>query len=43
MLSQFGRLRRDEFELDDAEYEQLRRTVERWHEQATELTLGHNP
>lgn len=30
MLSQFARLRRDEFELDDAGYEQLRRTVERW-------------
>jgi len=43
MLSQFGRLRSDEFELDDAEYEQLRRTVERWHEQATELALGQNP
>ncbi len=38
MLSQFGRLRREEFELDDAGYEQLRHTVERWHEQATDLT-----
>ncbi len=43
MLGQFGRLRRDEFELDDAEYEQLRRTVERWREQATELALGRHP
>ncbi len=43
MLSQFGRLRRDEFVLDDAEYEHLRRTVERWREQAAELSLGQNP
>lgn len=39
MLSQFGRLRRDEFELDDAGYAQLCRTVKRWREQATELVL----
>jgi Nucleotidyl transferase AbiEii toxin, Type IV TA system len=37
MLSQFNRLRREEFELDDAGYDQLRRAVERWHEQAIEL------
>jgi hypothetical protein len=43
MLNQFGRLRRDEFELDDAGYEQLRRTVERWHEQAIELARRQNP
>jgi hypothetical protein len=37
MLGQFGRLRREEFDLDDAQYEQLRQTVERWREQALEL------
>jgi hypothetical protein len=43
MLNQFGRLRRDEFDLDDVNYEHLRRTVERWHEQTTKLALGQNP
>ncbi len=43
MLGQFDRLRRDEFQLDDAEYERLCHTIERWHEQATELALGQNP
>jgi hypothetical protein len=37
MLGRFGRLRRDEFELGDAEYEQLRSAVQRWHERALEL------
>ena len=43
MLSQFSRLRREEFELDDAGYEQLRHTVERWHEHAIELARRQNP
>jgi Nucleotidyl transferase AbiEii toxin, Type IV TA system len=38
MLSRFSRLRREEFELDDAGYEQLRNAIERWHEHAIELT-----
>jgi hypothetical protein len=37
MLGRFGRLRRDEFDLDDARYEQLGREVARWREQAVEL------
>jgi hypothetical protein len=37
MLGRFGRLRRDEFELDDARYGQLRSAVERWRERAIEL------
>jgi hypothetical protein len=41
MLGRFDRLRREEFELDDAHYEQLRHTVARWHEQA--LELAHRP
>lgn len=40
MLGRFGRLRRDEFELDDARYEQLTREVERWRERARELAQG---
>jgi hypothetical protein len=36
LLGRFDRLRRDEFELDDAEYEQLRGAVRRWHERALE-------
>ena len=36
MVSRFDRLRRDEFELDDAEYEQLRGEVRRWHERVLE-------
>lgn len=37
MLGRFGRLRREEFELDDAQYEQLRGQVARWRERALEL------
>jgi len=36
MLGRFGRLRRDEFELDDARYERLTHEVERWRERALE-------
>jgi Nucleotidyl transferase AbiEii toxin, Type IV TA system len=43
MLNQFGRLRREEFELDDTQYEQLRHTVERWHAQAAELARHESP
>lgn len=43
MLGQFARLRREEFELDDARYEQLRSTVERWREHAIELAQHENP
>jgi hypothetical protein len=43
MLHQFGRLRREEFELDNAGYEQLRGTVERWHDQAIELARRQSP
>jgi len=39
MLGQFHRLRREEFELDDARYAQLGQEVGRWREQA--LELGH--
>ena len=41
MLNQFRRLRRDEFEIDDAGYERLTREVERWREQTT--SLGEQP
>jgi hypothetical protein len=37
MLGRFERLGRDEFELDDAEFERLRAHVERWRELAAEL------
>jgi hypothetical protein len=37
MLGHFARLRRDEFELDDARYQQLARLVEGWRERAREL------
>ncbi len=37
MIGRFGRLRRDEFELDDARYEQLARLVEMWRVHAIEL------
>jgi hypothetical protein len=40
MLGRFGRLRRDEFELDDTRYGQLRADVERWRERALELARG---
>jgi len=39
MLGQFGRLRRDEFELDDARYE-LAHEVDRWRARALELARG---
>ncbi|MCZ7590046.1 MAG: nucleotidyl transferase AbiEii/AbiGii toxin family protein [Gaiella sp.] len=41
MLSRFNRLRREEFELADAQYEQLGGEVERWREHA--LELAHRP
>jgi hypothetical protein len=37
MLGRFDRLRRDEFELDDAEYERLRSDVSHWRERTIEL------
>lgn len=37
MLGAFGRLRRDEFELDDARYEQLTIRVDGWRDIALEL------
>jgi hypothetical protein len=37
MLGRFDRLRRDEFELDDAEFEELRGEVAGWRERAVEL------
>jgi hypothetical protein len=37
MLAKFGRLRREELDLDDARYRQLTRDVERWRAQALEL------
>jgi len=37
MLGHFGRLRRDEFELDDARYQELAHLVEGWRERAREL------
>jgi hypothetical protein len=40
MLGRFGRLRRDEFELDDARYKRLAREVDRWRERALELARG---
>ena len=40
MLGRFRRLRRDEFELDDARFQQLGRAVERWREYAIELARG---
>ena len=43
MLDAFGRLRREEFELDDAAYEQLGQAVERWRERAVELASGPGP
>lgn len=43
MLKRFGRLRREEFELDDAGYERLRHTVERWHERASDLAHRQDP
>jgi hypothetical protein len=40
MLGHFGRLRRDEFELDDARYQQLVSLVEGWRERARELAVA---
>ncbi len=37
MLGRFNRLRREEFEFDDARYEELGQKVGRWREQALEL------
>ena len=37
MLGRYGRLRRDEFELDNARYEQLADEVDRWRARALEL------
>jgi hypothetical protein len=37
MLTRFDRLRRDEFELEDTQYERLRGEVARWREQMIEL------
>ncbi len=37
MLAGFGRLRREEFDLDDARYAQLTRDVDRWRARAIEL------
>lgn len=37
MLDRFGRLRRDEFELDDARYERLTNLVKTWRQQAIDL------
>ena len=37
MLGRFGRLRREEFELDDRQYEKLSRQVACWRERALEL------
>jgi hypothetical protein len=37
MLARFDRLRRDEFELDDTQYERLRGEAERWRERMIEL------
>jgi hypothetical protein len=37
MLGRSGRLRRDEFELEEVHYEKLAREVERWSRRALEL------
>jgi hypothetical protein len=42
MLERFDRLRRDEFELGDAEFERLRSDVARWRERTTELQRAHD-
>ena len=38
MLGRFGRLRREEFELDDSGYRELGRAVERWRGLALQLS-----
>jgi hypothetical protein len=43
MLGQFGRLRSEEFGLDQSTYEQLVREVERWREHAIELAQRREP
>ena len=40
MLGRFRRLRRDEFDLDDARYRELAANVERWRVRALELSDG---
>lgn len=40
MLGRLGRLRRGEFELDDARYEQLAPEMEHWRGRALELARG---
>jgi hypothetical protein len=40
MLGRFQRLRRDEFELDDARYAELADEVERWRSRALEIATG---
>jgi hypothetical protein len=37
MLERFPRLRRDEFDVDDARYAEVRRAVARWHDRALEI------
>ena len=43
MLDAFSRLRREEFELDDAAYEHLGQAVERWRERALEVASSLGP
>lgn len=38
MLGRFGRLRREEFEIDDPSYDQLGRELDRWRKRAIELS-----
>lgn len=42
MLDQFGRLRRDEFAVDDAQYEALGRKVVLWRTRSLELSRPHD-
>jgi hypothetical protein len=39
MLGRFGRLRREEFEVDHPRYDELKSEVERWRELALELDI----
>jgi hypothetical protein len=41
MMDRFGRLGRAEFQLDDAQYEELSRLVEAWRARALELAQEH--
>ena len=43
MLDRFERLRRDEFDVDDRRYEDIRRSVVLWREQALELSRHRGP